>query len=733
MGCSTSSPGPDGFNFFFYKSAWHIIGPLVTKAVRSFFTKGYMPSGIKATALALIPKFKNAESLSDFRPITLCNTFYKIIAKVISNLLKPIMPTLVKDNQSGFIKSRVSTDNILLVNKVISYIRKKGGGKYFCVKLDIRKAFDTVSREFLIARLKQKGFPTCVVDWIKACISDVNFSILINGSLEGYFSTSAGLRQGCPLSPYLFCLVMDAFSNLLDAGSFKGITLDGFTLTHLLYADDVIIFGEATTENCISLKNILNTFANASGLQVNLEKSSILLPNNLSNPGSICQALSIPSISEKIVYLGIPLSFKRLKLTNFMPLMESITKKLSGWKANLLSFAGRLQFLRYTILNSIAYWICGSIIPKSIFKFFKKIYSKFLFFFGDHLVGRKLHMVFWDKCCIPKENGGLGLPSFLALQFATHCSLILRSYNASSPLSTWMFTRYSSPWRPPSSSSSSFWLSVCRTAIAAKAKFHFKITSIAPISMHWDHWFQDNKFDTCPDGVLLLNAFHTNSPLKVIISDMSWNLPDFLPSAVCDLVSAIPILDSSTPCLRWDNIGDVKFRCFILEFYSLYPKCSWNNIIWHSKFALRYSCYSWMAVVGGLKTADALNSRNISVPMNCSLYHEHIEKVTHLFFECSYSFVVISKLIPPVKRFLLRPTILQLGEWIDGEAIGNLHVKSLYHLLTCCAIYFIWRERNNRRFGNSVNCYTTTVLCIKKAVLEKVLKWRNNEAVLDFL
>ncbi|PKU86876.1 Putative ribonuclease H protein [Dendrobium catenatum] len=565
MGCSTSSPGPDGYNFHFYKSAWHIIGPMVIKAVRSFFVKGYMPSGIKTTAIALIPKFKNAETLADFRPIALCNTFYKIIAKVLAIRIKPIMPILVKDNQSGFIKSRISTDNILLANEIMTYIRKKSGGKYFCAKLDIRKAFDTVSREFLLARLKQKGFPSLVVSWIKACISDVNFSILINGSLEGYFSTSAGLRQGCPLSPYLFCLVMDAFSNLLDAGSFKGISIDGFILTHLLYADDVLIFGEATTENCNSLTNILSTFAKASGLHVNLDKSSILLPKNLLNPDNICRALSIPLISEKFDYLGIPLSFKRLKVSDFLPLIESISKKLSGWKANLLSFAGRLQFLRYTILNSIAYWIRGSIIPKSVFKLLKKMCSKFLFF-GDHTAGKKLHMVSWDKCCAPKENGGIGLPSFQALHYATLCSLILRIYNVESPLSTWLFCRYSSPWKPPSYSSSTFWLSVCRTAIAAKAKFHFNITSTAPISLHWDHWYQDCKLETCNDGSSLLNFYHTNSPLKVIISGMSWNIPNFVSASVRNLISEIPILDCSSPCLVWDNSGIGNFSNYISAF-----------------------------------------------------------------------------------------------------------------------------------------------------------------------
>ncbi|KAI0511880.1 hypothetical protein KFK09_012514 [Dendrobium nobile] len=104
--------------------------------------------------------------------------------------------------------------------------------------------------------------------------------------------------------------------------------LDGFTLTHLLYADDVLTFGEATTENCVKLNSILNTFANASGLRVNLDKSTLMLPKNLLNSDAICQALSSNNISSKITYLGIPLSFNRQKIADFMTLIDSTTKTI---------------------------------------------------------------------------------------------------------------------------------------------------------------------------------------------------------------------------------------------------------------------------------------------------------------------------------------------------------------------------------------------------------------------
>ncbi|KAI0503747.1 hypothetical protein KFK09_014688 [Dendrobium nobile] len=121
IGSPTSSPGPDGFNFHFYRSGWYIIGPLLIKVVYSFFTKGYMPRGVKSTALALIPKHKHASTISYFRLIALCNVLYKCIAKILANRLAPIMPIIVKANQAGFIKSRISTDNILLAKEILTY------------------------------------------------------------------------------------------------------------------------------------------------------------------------------------------------------------------------------------------------------------------------------------------------------------------------------------------------------------------------------------------------------------------------------------------------------------------------------------------------------------------------------------------------------------------------------------------------------------------------------------
>ncbi|XP_020681050.1 uncharacterized protein LOC110098531 [Dendrobium catenatum] len=676
-GSSKSAPGPDGINFHFYKSGWHLLGPYVCRAIRSFFIKGYLPKGVKATALAIVPKKKNASNISDYRPIALCNVLYKIIAKTMATRIKPFMYLIVKDNQAGFVNSRVSTDNILLANDILFHAGKRGGDKIFCAKLDIKKAFDSVSRDFLLARLNQKGFPSTYTNWVKACVSDVNFSIVLNGALEGFFPSSAGLRQGCPLSPYLFCIVMDAFSNLLDGRGFKGISNGNYKLSHLLYADDVLIFGEATNENCQILVSVINDFANSSGLVINHDKSYIMFPKHVSNQLEVCQLLSIHNIVSKITYLGIPLSFYRLKVADFLPLLDSINKKLNGWKANLLSLAGRLQYLKFTIQNTIAYWIRGSIIPKTVHKVFKKVCSRFLFF-GNSNTDKKLHMVSWDKICLPKEKGGLGIYSIKAMQFAFNCSVILKMYNSVSPLACWLLAKYSSPWKPHHFSASKLWKSICCTAGNVKSLFQFRIYNNSPISLKWDHWcFNSTLGNFCG---MVDNFGLPDIMLKNIISMHGWDYSGVIPSLYHQTLSQINIEEGEGPSLLWKEKNCFHFKLFIKEFYSDYNDCSWAKLVWHKKYVLKHAVFVWLALRDGLKTADALRMRHILVPKTCSLCHTCDESTAHIFFECSFSFSILRSLIPGVEIFLLRPTILQLYDWIKVKFCANVTDLNFYKL-----------------------------------------------------
>ncbi|KAL0924454.1 hypothetical protein M5K25_005285 [Dendrobium thyrsiflorum] len=485
----------------------------------------------------------------------------------------------------------------------------------------------------------------------------------------------------------------------IEDGRFLGIELQGFKLTHLLYADDLLVFGKATANNCRTLSLHLSTFAKASGLAVNYEKSSLLLPKLVANTQDIISAIPICNTCTTLTYLGIPISDKCLRVADFLPLVEKITRKLSGWKASMLSFAGRLQFLKFTILNSIAYWIRGSILPKTILKAIRKLFSKFLFY-GDISLNRRLYMISWEKVCIPKSCGGLGLYSPAFLQFSFNCSLISRLYNNVSPLGRWFLMRYTSPWRPPPAYASKFWCMVCSAAQIAKPHFKFRITPAAPIAFF---------------GTIGL-----------------WVLPRDLDTSIANQIKTIPIFDDVKPCLLWENNSIGHFGAFSKAYYDSMPSCTWANHIWFKGYALRYSIFSWLYFVGGLKTAKALSQRNIHIDPTCPLCNSEQENSTHLFFECHFSFKIIVSLIPQAASHLLRPSVIQLFEWFE-EMDSSADMLRLHKIITCCAIYAIWKERNGRRYGGHYNCSNTVIKLIKSSIFAKVSKWKHGIDLLDRL
>ncbi|KAL0920983.1 hypothetical protein M5K25_008006 [Dendrobium thyrsiflorum] len=517
---------------------------------------------------------------------------------------------------------------------------------------------------------------------------------------------------------------MDALSELIDNGMYKGIEIHGFNISHLLYADDLLVFGKATVPNCNILTQLLATFAKASGLVVNYDKSSLLMHPRAHNPSAICSALLISEPRCSIPYLGLPISYKNLKVANFMPLLGLLTRKLSGWKAHLLSFAGRLQFLKFTILNSIAYWIRGSILPKTIIKAINKLSSKFLFF-GNTDITHKLHMIAWAKVCRPMSLGGLGLHSPAALQFGFNCTLISRFYNSSSPLTRWLVMRYTSPWRTPQASASKFWNAVCETANATKHDFKFRISPNAPIAFFWDHW----------SSVENLSDYITASITATVgdfIVGNQWMLPSNTDSHIGSIIRTIPICDDVGKCLVWNNKDIGYFGAYILAFYKDLPTCSWAKHLWFKGNALRYSVFAWLCIAGGLKTAAALSLRNVYISPLCPLCHLDIESVNHLFFECNFSYAVLTKLIPKASVLLLRPTATQLFDWTEELNLPE-RGHCLLKLCICCVIYHVWKERNSRRFGGQSICPVTLYHCIQRSVRAKVLKWKNGDKLLNLI
>ena len=180
------------------------------EAVQEFFNSGQLLSEVNTTVISLIPKIPTPNKVTDFRPIACCNVLYKCISKVLTNRLKDGLGDLVDENQSAFIPNRQISDNVMLTQELMRNYHLNKGPARCAFKVDIQKAYDTVHWGFLRSILTHFGFHTCMVRWIMKCITSVTFSVNVNGEIHGFFKGRRGLRQGDPMSPYLFTLVMES-------------------------------------------------------------------------------------------------------------------------------------------------------------------------------------------------------------------------------------------------------------------------------------------------------------------------------------------------------------------------------------------------------------------------------------------------------------------------------------------------------------------------------------------
>ncbi|GKV33771.1 hypothetical protein SLEP1_g42231 [Rubroshorea leprosula] len=371
---SDKAPGPDGFNFHFIKLAWGTIRADIINFIKEFHQNARLVKGINSLYITLVPKKKNPTSLKEFKPICTIGSIYKILAKVLANRLKKVIAKIISASQSAFIKGRQLVDCSFALNEIIHDLKiKRRKGIIF--KADFEKAFDSVGWGYLDKMLSFLGFGEKWRSWINECLRSASISILVNGSPTEEFNMQRGLRQGNPLSPYLFLIVAEGFHALLLEAEkkdvFKGVVIDDKTsISHLQFADDTALICEA------SINSILAINMAASALN--------------------CKAGKTP-----FIYLGLPVGGNPHRHSFWKLTIEKFRSKLASWKGKLLSIGGRITLLMLVLSALPLFYFSIFKVPKGILKELIRIQKNFLW--GNSDESKKIAWVNWERLTL-SEN-----------------------------------------------------------------------------------------------------------------------------------------------------------------------------------------------------------------------------------------------------------------------------------------------------------------------------------------
>lgn len=310
---------------------------------------------------------------------------------------------LIDVDQTGFIRGRSISENFIYAIELIQccYQRK---APTLVLKLDFAKAFDSVDWDCLEAVLQCRGFPNRWCEWIQALLKSSRLAVLVNGCPSPWISCKRGLRQGDPLSPYLFLIVANVLQTLIKAeGNRIRHPLTNQACPVLQYADDTLLVVRAESSDVSHLKMCLDHCAQATGLKINFHKSTVVpMHIQATQAQDMVQILQCQQGTFPQTYLGLPLSNTKLRISVFASLIAKVDRYLAGWKATLLSPAGRVV-LTNAVLDGLPTYAMGALALQVRVK--EALDAKRR---ADKTSGAKC-LVTWEKVCSMKEDGGLGI------------------------------------------------------------------------------------------------------------------------------------------------------------------------------------------------------------------------------------------------------------------------------------------------------------------------------------
>ncbi|KAL0447058.1 UNVERIFIED_CONTAM: hypothetical protein Slati_1833700 [Sesamum latifolium] len=650
-----STAGPDGFNASFYQRCWEIVKFDVTEAAKDFLDGTPLPISFTATTIVLIP--------------------------------------------SGFVPKRLIGDNILLAQEIMHSIAANKIDWNVALKLDMAKAYDTVNWNFLELILQKLGFPKRTIVLIRNCTNNCWFSILINGVLSGFFKSTRGLRQGDPLSPTLFVLAAEYLSRGLNNLfiTYKSLAFKGSEgISHLAYADDVIIFTNSNAEGLRKIMNFLHDFEKKSGQCISIVKSSfivspktpLLIKRHIKRiTGFVLKPLPFTD-------LGAPIFVGRKKSEYYERLIEAMGSKIGGWEKKFLSYGSRLLLIKSVLLSMPIHLLLVTKPPKGVLDRIERMLNKF--FWGSSGTTKRIHWSSWSRIGCPVAEGGLGVRQLTDTVSAFTHKLWWHFRTSSSLWSEFLNKKYCKRSCPSSSKSSStsspLWRRLKNAQNAAENNIYWSIRCGALCFWH-DNWLVAMK-----------------------IADISFD-------------------EEEVDRPWWKGQSDGAFSV----------KSAWNlvrmpgirrpllNELWHPIVMPSMSIFSWRLLNNFIPVDARLKEKGMVIVSKCCCC-ENIETIEHLFLNSSsvkevwIYFGNLFKLQPPQTDFIS----IMFHFWkLSSPYVKRGHVRLLIPLLI---FWFTWTMRNEAK-SNDVRFTSSAIIRrvmaylwkLYKAKCFKLVHWRGDQ------
>ena len=413
------APGLDGIPVEFYLQFWNIIGSIVQKVYQQAYNQGILPYTMRASIISLIFKKGERKMLQNYRPISLSNTDYKILAFVLNNRLTKVIGSIVSPDQVGFIKKRFGGQNIRLIEDLLEYTKRYhiSGAILF---LDFRKAFDSLEWTFMIETLKRFNFGSNFIRWIKTLYCEPIAFVKNNGWISEEFSQTRGIRQGCPVSALLFILSIETLSlKIKQSNTYPALKLNMnnrvVDLRIKQFADDTTLFIKKLEKLGLAL-SIVDDFGKVSGLGLNREKTEGIL---LGDPDTIPdESYGIKWNQAGIKYLGIYVGYdkKYCRQHNWVDKIEKFQRLLDNWRKRELTLFGKVTILKTLGLSNMVYSAMHTETPPEVIKQIESIMFQFLW----NKVDRIKRSVLYANI----EEGGLKVTDIESFFNALKCTWV---------------------------------------------------------------------------------------------------------------------------------------------------------------------------------------------------------------------------------------------------------------------------------------------------------------------